>query len=55
MVHAQATGPDTADASSRAKATRLLNGNYLTSTGGTVLHPGASQGAETTDLDRAIE
>jgi hypothetical protein len=54
-VHAQATGPGPADASSRANATRLLNENYLTSTGETVPRPGASQGAGTTDLDRVIE
>jgi hypothetical protein len=39
----------------RHKATRLLNQNYLTATGETVAHPGASQGAATTDLDRRIE
>jgi hypothetical protein len=33
----------------------LLHENYLTSTGETVPHPGASQGAATTDLDRLIE
>ena len=38
----------------RDKATRLLNENYLTSTGETVPRPGASQGAATTDLDRRI-
>ncbi len=54
-VQAQTTGSDTADAASRHKATRLLNENYLTSTGETVAHPGASQGAATTDLDRRIE
>jgi hypothetical protein len=53
-VHAQAMGPDPADASSRGNATRLQNKNYLTSTGETVPHPGASQGAGTTDLDRII-
>jgi hypothetical protein len=53
-VHAQAR-PGPADASSRGNATRLLNENYLTSTGETVPHPGASQGAGTTDLDRVIE
>ncbi|HEX3495130.1 MAG TPA: hypothetical protein VHT48_07150 [Methylocella sp.] len=37
------------------KATRLLNEDYLTSTGETVAHPGASQGGATTDLDRRIE
>jgi hypothetical protein len=54
-VQAQATGPDIADAASRGKSTRLLHENYLTSTGETVPHPGASQGAATTDLDRLIE
>jgi hypothetical protein len=39
----------------RHKAARLLNENYLTSTGETVAHPGASQGAATTGLDRRIE
>jgi hypothetical protein len=39
----------------RHKATRLLNENYLTSTGETVARPGASQGAATTGLDRRIE
>ena len=53
-VHAQARGPDPVDASSRGNATRLLNKNYLTSTGETVPRPGASQGAGATDLDRAI-
>jgi hypothetical protein len=38
----------------RHKATRLLNENYLAATGETVAHPGASQGAATTDLDRRI-
>jgi hypothetical protein len=37
------------------RATGLLRENYLTSTGETVAHPGASQGAATTDLDRRIE
>jgi hypothetical protein len=32
-----------------------LNENYLAPTGETVPHPGASQGAATTDLDRRIE
>jgi len=36
------------------KGTRLLNENNLTATGETVAHPGASQGAATTDLDRRI-
>ncbi|MGH6830125.1 MAG: hypothetical protein ACREDG_03115 [Methylocella sp.] len=38
----------------RPKATRLLNEDYLTATGETVDHPGASQGAATTGLDRWI-
>ena len=42
-------------AASRHNATGLLNENYLTSTGETVAHPGASQGAATTDLDRRIK
>jgi len=54
-VQAQTTGSDIADAASQGKSTRLLNKNYLTSTGETVPHPGASQGAATTDLDRLIE
>jgi hypothetical protein len=51
VVQAQ-TGPGPVP---RHKATRLLNENYLTSTGETVPHPGAAQGAATTDLDRRIE
>jgi hypothetical protein len=51
-VHAQATD---FDAVSRRKATHLLNQNYLTSTGETVVHPGVSQGAPTSNLDRWIE
>jgi hypothetical protein len=50
VVQAQTTGSDTADA-----ASRLLNENYLTSTGATVDRPGESQGAPTTNLDRRIE
>ena len=50
VVQAQTgTGP-----APRPRATGLLNKNYLTSTGETVAHPGASQGAATTDLDRWI-
>ena len=41
--------------STRDEGTGLLNENYLTATGQTVAHPGASQGAATTDLDRGIE
>jgi hypothetical protein len=51
VVRAQ-TGSEPAP---RPKAARLLNENYLTSTGETVAHPGASQGAATTGLDRRIE
>jgi len=47
-------GSDAANAASERKPTRLLNENNLTSTGETVPHPGASQGAATTDLDRQI-
>jgi hypothetical protein len=50
VVQAQ-TGTDPAP---RPKASRLLNENHLTSTGETVPHPGISQGAGTTDLDRRI-
>lgn len=50
VVQAQTgTGP-----APRHKSEGLLNENYLTSTGETVAHPGASQGAATTDLDRRI-
>lgn len=50
VVQAQTgTGP-----APRPRATGLLNRNYLTSTGETVPHPGVSQGAATTDLDRRI-
>jgi hypothetical protein len=54
-VQAQTKGSDTADAAPRHKATRLLNENYLTSTGATVDRPGESQGAPSTNLDRWIE
>jgi hypothetical protein len=50
VVQAQ-TGPGPAP---RHKAEGLLIENYLTPTGETVAHPGASQGAATTDLDRRI-
>jgi hypothetical protein len=33
----------------------LIRGGHITSTGETVPHPGASQGAGTTSLDRGIE
>jgi type 1 fimbria pilin len=33
----------------------LINGGHITSTGETVPHPGASQSAGTTSLDRGIE
>ena len=51
VVQAQ-TGSDPAP---RHRPTRLLNENYLTSTGETVPPPGASQGAATSGLDRRIE
>jgi hypothetical protein len=54
-VQAQTIGSDTVDAVSQRRAPPLLNENYLTSTGETVAHPGESQGAPTTDLDRRIE
>ena len=44
------TGPD-----ERAGQSELSNKNNLTSTGETVPHPGASQGAPTSNLDRRIE
>src|SRR5450631_1302500 len=54
-VQAQTVGSGAADAASRRHDSRLLNENYLAPTGETVPHPGASQGAATTDLDRRIE
>ena len=54
-VQAQSIGSGSVDAESQRKDSRLLNENYLTSTGETVAHPGVSQGAPTTDLDRRIE
>ncbi len=54
-VQAQVAGSGAADAGSRERNPRLLNENYLAPTGETVPHPGASQGAATTDLDRRIE
>jgi hypothetical protein len=45
------TGTDPAP---RPKSARALNENYLTPSGETVPHPGVSQGAATTDLDRRI-
>lgn len=50
VVQAQTgTGP-----ASRHKTEGLLSENHLTATGETVAHPGASQGAAPTDLDRRI-
>jgi hypothetical protein len=40
---------------SKPAAGRLLDQDYLTSTGETVARPGASQSAGTTPLDRAIQ
>jgi hypothetical protein len=54
-VQAQTAGFGVADAGSRQRNPHLLNENYLAPTGETVPHPGASQGAATTDLDRRIE
>jgi hypothetical protein len=54
-VQAQSTGSDAANAASSRQDTRLLNENYLTSTGETVPRPGKSQGAPTTPLDRKIQ
>jgi hypothetical protein len=54
-VQAQTTGFGGAGPAPRHKAARLLNENHLTATGETVAHPGASQGAATTGLDRRIE
>ena len=54
-VQAQTTGSDVANAPSQRRPARLLNENYLTPTGETVPHPGESQGAPTSNLDRQIE
>lgn len=54
-VQAQSGGSDNSGADSRPGAKGLLNERNLTSTGETVPHPGASQGAPTSDLDRRIE
>lgn len=54
-VQAQTRGIERPGPAPRHKATGPLNENYLTSTGETVAHPGASQGAGTTGLDRRIE
>ncbi len=53
-VQAQTPGSDAANAASQRRPTRLLNENYLTPTGETVPHPGVSQGAPTSNLDRQI-
>jgi len=54
-ARAQTTGSGGVGPASRHNATGLLNENFLTSTGQTVAHPGASQGTGTTELDRRIE
>ncbi|HUB63584.1 MAG TPA: hypothetical protein VL996_03925 [Methylocella sp.] len=54
-AQAQTTDSGRADAAAQPGAARPLNKNYLTSSGETVSHPGQSQGAATTDLDRRIE
>jgi hypothetical protein len=54
-VQAQVAGSGAADAGPRERNSHLLNEKYLAPTGETVPHPGASQGAATTDLDRRIE
>ncbi|HUI19933.1 MAG TPA: hypothetical protein VLZ74_02665 [Methylocella sp.] len=55
MADAQTNGRETGDDALQRKTPRLLNENHLTSTGETVPHPGESQGAPTTELDRLIE
>jgi hypothetical protein len=55
QVQAQPAGSGVADVRSQQRNPRLLNENYLAPAGETVPHPGASQGAATTDLDRPIE
>lgn len=55
VVQAQTTGADANAAASGRRDPGLLNENYLAPTGETVPHPGASQGAPTSDLDRHIE
>ena len=54
-AHAQGAGLDAAGPPLEHRATGLLNENNLTATGETVPHPGASQGAGTTELDRNIK
>ena len=54
-VQAQTDSSAGVDPAGKQKPTELLNQNYLTPTGETVPHPGVSQGAATTDLDRRIE
>ena len=54
-LQTQVMWPDVAAAAQRHKTSHLLRKNYLTSTGETVPHPGESQGAPTSPLDRRIE
>ena len=54
-VQAQTESSTGAGPDARQESNNLMNKNNLTSTGETVPHPGASQGAATTDLDRRIE
>lgn len=53
-VQAQTPGSDVAGGASQRRPARLLNENHLTPTGETVPHPGMSQGAPTSSLDRQI-
>jgi len=54
-LQTQVMGQDVVAAAQRHRASHLLRKNYLTSTGETVPHPGESQGAPTSPLDRRIE
>lgn len=54
-VHAQSGGSDTTGEAAPARGTGLLNERNLAPTGKTLPHPGVSQGAPTSDLDRRIE
>ncbi|VTZ25927.1 conserved exported hypothetical protein [Methylocella tundrae] len=52
---AQTSVPGPTDGSRDPAAPNLINRDYLTPTGETVPHPGASQSAGVTTLDRAIQ
>lgn len=54
-AYAQTSAPAPADGSREPRTINLINRNYLTPTGETVPHPGASQGPGVTPLDRAIQ